>query len=52
MDRNNPDAKKNLPVTRKLLLEGRIAEGEERMKWALSGTPQSEGTYQTLGDVF
>lgn len=51
-DRNNPDAKKNLPKIRELLLSGRIAEAEKLMKLALSGTPQSQHPYQTLGNLF
>lgn len=51
-DRNNPDARKELPRIRKLLLNGKIKEAEELMVAALSGVPQSERTYQTLGNLF
>lgn len=50
-DRNNPDAPKKLPEIRKLILEGRIPEAEELMILALSGTPQSQRPYQSLGDL-
>lgn len=51
-DRNNPDALKNLPEIRKLILEGRIPEAEELAVLALSGTPQSQRPYQSLGDLY
>lgn len=52
IDRNNPDALKNMPKIRALILEGRIPEAEELMTYALSGTPQSQRPYQSLGDLF
>ena len=52
IDRNNPDALKNLPEIRRLILEGRIKEAEERMVYAMSGIPQSQRTYQSLGDLY
>lgn len=51
-DRNNPDAPAHLETIRKLILEGNIAEAEQLCKYALSGTPQSQHSYQTLGDVY
>lgn len=51
-DRNNPDALANLEKIRKLILEGKIPEAEELCKYALTGTPQSQHAYQTLGDVY
>jgi len=51
IDRNNPDAKENLPKIRELILDGRISEAEKLMKYALSGTPQSMRPYQTLGNL-
>lgn len=50
-DRNNPDAKEQLPRIRKLLLNGEIPEAERLMMHALSGTPQGQRPYQPLGDV-
>ncbi|HWT74782.1 MAG TPA: glycoside hydrolase family 95 protein [Mobilitalea sp.] len=52
IDRNNPDALKNLPRIRELILNGQIPEAEELMIYALSGTPQSQRPYQSLGDLF
>jgi alpha-L-fucosidase 2 len=51
IDRNNPDALKNLPKIRELILNGQIPEAEERMIYALSGIPQSQRPYQSLGDL-
>ena len=51
-DRNNPDALKNLPQIRKLILDGKIHEAENLMKWSMSGVPQSQRPYQTLGDYY
>lgn len=50
-DRNNPHALKNLPKIRELILGGHIPEAEELMIYALSGIPQSQGPYQSLGDL-
>lgn len=52
IDRNNPDALKNLPIIRKLLLEGRLKEAERLATMALSGVPESQRPYQTMGDLF
>lgn len=49
MHRVNPDARKNLDKVRSLLLEGRIPEGEELLRHAFSGTPQSQRNYQSMG---
>lgn len=51
VDRNNPDALKNLPKIRELILNGQIPEAEELMIYALSGIPQSQRPYQSLGDL-
>ncbi|MBE5966152.1 MAG: glycoside hydrolase family 95 protein [Lachnospiraceae bacterium] len=51
IDRNNPDALKNLPKIRELILKGQIPEAEELMIYALSGIPQSQRPYQSLGDL-
>ena len=50
-DRNNPDAKKALPIIREYLKNGQIAKAEELMLASLSGVPKSEHPYQTLGDL-
>lgn len=52
IDRNNPDALKNLPKIRRLLAEGRIREAEKLAAMALSGVPESQRPYQTMGDLF
>ena len=51
-NRNNPDAPAHLEEIRSLILSGNIRKAEELCKYALTGTPQSEHTYQTLGDVY
>ena len=51
-DRNNPDALENLPKIRSLLKEGRLSEAEKLAKYALSGTPETQRHYMTLGDLF
>lgn len=52
VDRNNPDALKYLPEIRKLLSEGKIKEAEQMAVMALSGVPESQRPYQTMGDLF
>lgn len=51
VDRNNPDALKYLPKIRELILKGQIPEAEKLMVYALSGIPQSQRPYQSLGDL-
>ena len=51
IDRNNPDALKNLPKIRSLIMSGKIPEAEALMVYALSGIPQSQRPYQSLGDL-
>ncbi len=51
VDRNNPDALTNLPKIRTMLLNGQIPQAQELMTYALSGIPQSQKPYQTLGDL-
>ena len=51
-NRNNADARKHLDRIRELILNGKISEAENLCKYALSGTPQSRHSYQTLGDVY
>lgn len=52
IDRNNPDASKNLDKIRSLLLDGKIKEAEELSAFALSGTPECQRHYETLGDLY
>ncbi len=51
-NRENPDAKRNLPKIRQLLKEGRIREAEELANLSMSGLPESQRHYQTLGDLY
>ncbi|MFB9327748.1 glycoside hydrolase N-terminal domain-containing protein [Paenibacillus aurantiacus] len=51
MDRNNPDAPRHLPEVRRLLAEGRLAEGQRLAAMALVGTPESQRHYEPLGDL-
>ena len=51
-NRNNADARKHLDRIRELILNEKISEAENLCKYALSGTPQSQHSYQTLGDVY
>ncbi len=51
VDRNNPDALKNLPKIRELLRSGHIQQAERLMKYAFSGTPKGEHPYQSLGNM-
>lgn len=51
-NRNNPDALTHLETIRQNIFEGTIEKAEELCKYALAGTPQSQHTYQTLGDVY
>lgn len=50
-DRNNPDAAAALSKVRQQLFSGKIKEGEELLKYAFSGTPESMHPYQTLGEI-
>lgn len=49
INRINPDARKNIAKIRSLIKEDRIEEAEELGVYALSGTPQSQRPFQTLG---
>lgn len=51
-NRNNKDARSHLEEIRTKILSGHIQEAEELCKYALTGTPQSQHSYQTLGDVY
>jgi len=50
-DRNNHSAKENLPKIRALLAEGRIQEAETLSRYALTGTPEFQRVYQTMGEL-
>ena len=51
LSRVNKDAKDNLGRVRELILSGRIHDAEELMLHAFTGTPESERTYATLGNI-
>ncbi|MBO4687568.1 MAG: glycoside hydrolase family 95 protein [Clostridiales bacterium] len=51
-DRNNPSALEYLPKIRRLIFDGRITEAQELCTFALSGTPEEERHYETLGNLF
>jgi alpha-L-fucosidase 2 len=50
----NPDARKTLPLVRKLLFEGKYQEADELAQKGIMGTkPQNpSATYQALGDLY
>ena len=50
-DRVNPDAKKYLPVVRRLLREDRISEAQQLAEEALTATPDGERHYEVLCDL-
>lgn len=50
-ERVNPDAKAYLPEIRKLIREGHISKAQSLMETTLTGCPNSENPYQTLGDI-
>lgn len=51
-DRNNPSAKEKLPEIRRLIMEGKISEAQELCAFALSGLPEDQRHYETLGDLY
>ncbi|MBB6734753.1 glycosyl hydrolase family 95 catalytic domain-containing protein [Cohnella zeiphila] len=50
-DRNNPDARVNLPEIRRLIFEGKLKEAERLARLALSGLPESQRHYLPLGHL-
>ncbi|MDR6882416.1 glycoside hydrolase family 95 protein [Bacillus sp. 3255] len=50
-DRNNPDAFKYLPEVRRLIINGKLTEAHKLTAMALSGTPDTQRHYSTLGDL-
>ncbi|MFW5981833.1 MAG: glycosyl hydrolase family 95 catalytic domain-containing protein [Halanaerobiaceae bacterium] len=51
-DRNNPDALEHLEEIRKLIFAGKIKDAEQLAALSLSGTPEGQRFYQTLGDIY
>ncbi|MCL2627107.1 MAG: glycoside hydrolase family 95 protein [Oscillospiraceae bacterium] len=50
-DRTNPYAKAELENIRRLIREGKIEEAENLTRYAFTGTPEFQRSYQTLGDL-
>lgn len=51
VNRNNPDMKEYLPKIRELIFDGKISKAEQLMLLTMSGCPNSEHPYQTLGNI-
>lgn len=51
-DRNNPNALENLNKIRKYLFQGKVKEAEELAVLSLSGVPEGQRHYQSLGNLF
>ena len=51
-DRVNPDARKNLPVIRHLIAEGKIKEAENLANLSMAAIPDYQSHYEPLGDLF
>jgi alpha-L-fucosidase 2 len=51
MDRVNPEARANVPVVRKLLLEGKVMEAEALADKTLLAIPRRQPPYEPLGDL-
>jgi alpha-L-fucosidase 2 len=51
MDRVNPEARANVPVVRRLLLEGKVKEAEEITSKSLLAVPRRQPPYEPLGDL-
>lgn len=50
-NRNNPDARANLPRIRELILAGRLREAQNLASMALPGMPETQRHYAPLGDL-
>ena len=51
VNRINSDLQRYLPQIRELIFNGEISKAERLMLFAMSGCPNSEHPYQTLGDI-
>lgn len=51
-DRVNPDARKNLPVIRRLISEGKIQEAEDLANLSMAAIPDYQSHYEPLCDLF
>src|SRR5947209_15017781 len=52
MDRDNPEALKNLPEVRRLLFAGKPLEAQKLAEEKLMGIPKRQPPYQPLGDLW
>lgn len=50
-DRINPDALANMPKIRQFMREGRVSEAEDLAVLALTGTPESQRHFTTMGII-
>lgn len=50
-DRNNPDAKEYLPQIREYMQQGEIQKAQDFTRYAMTGTPEFQRSYQTLGEL-
>jgi alpha-L-fucosidase 2 len=51
IDRNNPEARANVPVVRRLLLEGKVKEAEAITAKSLLAVPLRQPPYEPFGDM-
>lgn len=51
-DRNNPDTMTHLPQIREMIFNGQIKEAEKLAAFALTGVPEGQRHYETLGNLF
>ncbi len=51
MDRNNPAARQNIPVIRRLLLDGKVKEAEDLAAKDMLAIPLRQPPYEPLGDL-
>ena len=52
VDRHNPEARRYLPEIRRLIMAGEIKKAERLAILALSGTPESQRHYLSLGNLY
>lgn len=52
LDRNNDDCLESLDTIRDLIRQGDLAQAERLAQYTMTGTPDGERVYQTMGDLF
>lgn len=52
LDRNNPDCAGHLEEIRRLIRAGEIEQAQQLAVYAMTGIPETERSYQTLGDLY